>query len=465
MKWLGLLIVLAGILPLASWLRRGAGRAPKIWTLIGFLPFVTDNWHLYMAGIAWTGWPSYVRGAEFSVIDGLVIALYLALPDAPRRPPPFRLPMVLYFSAVLLAVLGATMPEAALFYPWQLVRIFLVYAVATKASSNDPRVAPAILKGMAGGVVLEAGIAIWQRFGLHIFQTTGTFDHQNMLGMMTNFVVVPFFALLLAGRGGRLPLIAVLAGGVVDVLTVSRGAIEIAGFGFAVVFLFSAMRHWTSRKRLVLLTGAAIIAVLAPLVISAVDQRGAAEVEGSDKSRILLNDEATAILFDHPFGVGSAQYVIAAREGGYRQPGMDWEVIVHNVYLLVAAETGYLGLITFVILLSCPVIVAFRCSWRNPRDVRGDLLLGLGVALLTVYLQSLFEWIFLQYMTQYMFAMEAGLVAGLAQQLGYWRQHMPAKTARFAAPALAPRAGGLFHNIAGTDVAQFGRRDEAKSKH
>ena len=55
---------------------------------------------------------------------------------------------------------------------------------------------------------------------------------------------------------------------------------------------------------------------------------------------------------------------------------------------------------------------------------RGDLLLGLGVALLTVYIHSYFEWIFFTTYVQYMFAITVGLVAGLAQQLGYWR---PAK--------------------------------------
>ena len=171
------------------------------------------------------------------------------------------------------------------------------------------------------------------------------------------------------------------------------------------------------------------------------------------------------ILSDHPLGIGSAQYVIAAREGGYRQPSMEWEAIVHNVYLLVAAETGYLGLITFVILLFCPVVVAFRCSWRNRRDARGDLLLALGVALLTVYLQSLFEWVFLEYMPQYMFALEVGMVAGLAQQLGYWRRPLAKGVRLRGTTVLAPTVGSnLLNRLTRADVAQFGRPSEAKSR-
>ena len=72
-------------------------------------------------------------------------------------------------------------------------------------------------------------------------------------------------------------------------------------------------------------------------------------------------------------------------------------------------------------LLLSPLIVAFRCGWRNRKDQRGDLLLGFGVALLTVYLHSFYEWVFVSFEIEYMFAATMGLIAGLAQELGYWR--------------------------------------------
>ena len=69
-----------------------------------------------------------------------------------------------------------------------------------------------------------------------------------------------------------------------------------------------------------------------------------------------------------------------------------------------------------------PLIVALRCGWRSRNDRRGDLMLGLGTALLIVYVHFYFEWIFVTLQAQYMFAMDAGMVAGLATQLGYWRR-------------------------------------------
>ena len=424
MKWLGLILALAAVGPLSRWLLRNPGHAPKIWMLIGFLPFVVNTLHLFMAAIAWSGWSSYVQGAEFSVIDAVALAVYLTLPPSPH-PLPFRISMALYFFAVLVSAVQAEMMEVVFFYTWHLARMFLVYATVTRACA-DPRVAPAILKGMAAGLIMEAGIVIWQRFGLGMLQTPGNLGHQNLVGMISFFVTFPFFALLLAGRGGWLPPVVTLAGCVAQVLTVSRATIAIAGIAYLILFIVSVLQRWTSRKRLIFLIGTAAFIIVTPLILSSIEQRGGSnDVDNSDKERTVLVDEAQRIISDYPLGVGANQYVNAAQEKGYKTPGLNWGVMVHNVYLLVLAETGYFGLFAFLVFLLYPSSVAFRCGWRYRGYLYGDLLLGVGMALLSVYIQGLFEFEFLEIVPQYLFAMELGMVAGLAQQLGYWRRSYP----------------------------------------
>jgi hypothetical protein len=240
-KWLGLIIALTAVLPISGWLRHNPRNAPKIWMLIGFLPFVTDTLHLSIGGIAWPEWPSYVRGAEFWVIDALALALYLTLPGMPRLLP-FRLPMILYFFAVIISAFQADIREVVFFYCWQLARIFFLSAVVASACS-DARVAPAILKGMAAGIIMEAVIMTWQRFGLGMPQPTGNLVHQNLVGMISLFVTLPFFALLLSGRRGWLPPVTLLAGCVVQVLTLSRGTIAIAAIGYSTMLMVSGLRQ------------------------------------------------------------------------------------------------------------------------------------------------------------------------------------------------------------------------------
>jgi O-antigen ligase len=423
-KWVGLIIVLAAVVPVSWWLRHHPYQTPKVSFLLGFLPFVFVPLHLFMAGVSWTDWPGFVHGFEFSVLDGLVIAVWFSTPRG-VQPLPFKFSMTLYFLAVLLSTLQARTPIAALFYPWQLGRMFVVYVTVTRWVSADQRVAPALLKGMAAGLFLEAGIAIWQRFGLGLLQPEGTFDTQNLLGVISHFVTFPFFALLLRGSPELLPALVVFAAIVVEALTTSRATIGLAGFGFIILFFLSAVRKWTTRKMLILLTGAAMTTMVAPLALSSFEQRQFVNSEiTSDTDRESFIRAAVTMFSDHPLGIGSNHYVSVANSEGYNQnagvqPNSRGS-IVHNVYWLVASETGWLGLITFLLLLLGPLIAAFSCGWRNRVDKRGDLLIGIGVGLLIVYIHSFFEWIFVLSETQYMFAMQVGLVAGLAQQLGYW---------------------------------------------
>jgi len=434
-KWASLAILLAAILPVTRWLRQNPHDAPKLWMLLGFLPFAVSFTHLNMAFISWVGWPGYLHGAEFSVLDALAFALYLSLRGTPHAVP-FRLSMAFYFLATVLSSFEATEPTAALFYSWQLARMFLVYATVARGCA-DPRVAPAILKGMAAGLVVEVVVAAVQRVGLGIVQAPGTMSHQNLLGMITHFVALPAFSLLLSGHATGLLRAAAPVGIAVDVLTTSRGALGFSLLGFATIFIISSLRKWTARKRTVLMIGVIGAMAIIPIAISSFDRRFSdqAEIVASDyDERAAFEKAANLMLSDNPLGQGANHYVIAANLGGYNHKAGVVPVIgseganVHNVYLLVAAETGYLGLISFVLMLLRPLTVALLCGWNNRGDPRGDLLIGLGVTLLMVYIHGLFEWIFVLLETQYMFAMDLGLVAGLAMQLGYWSKtasHLP----------------------------------------
>jgi O-antigen ligase len=425
-KWAGLIIMLAAIIPLSAWLRNNRREASKVWTLVGFLPFILAPFHLLMGVYFNPFWPGYVTG-DITVLDALLLALYISRPASPN-PLPFLLPMALYFIAVLLSVFQAGSFMDALLYPWQLVRMFLVYATVTGACA-DERVPPALLKGMTAGLFMEAALAIWQRIGLGKLEADGSFAGHSFLGLVSHLMVFPNFSLLLAGERSYMPGAAVLAGAVIEVLTTSRATIGLAFFGYAVLFLISALRRFNGRKALILSLGIVAISVLAPFAYSSIEKRFSSAVESDPDfdERVAFKKAASMILSDHPFGVGSNHYVVEASKGynllaGVPQVAGQNDAFVHNIYWLVAAETGYPGLITFVLLLICPLIVAVRCGWRNRKDKRGDLLLGLGVALLVVYLHSFYEWIFIHYQAQYLFAMEIGLVAGLANQLGYWRR-------------------------------------------
>jgi hypothetical protein len=339
--------------------------------------------------------------------------------------------MALYFLATVLSAIQAAEPTAALFYSWQLARMFLVYATVARGC-KDQRVPLSILKGMAVGLIVEVVVAVYERFALGILQAPGTMTHQNLLGMVTHFAALPAFALLLGGQAGRLLTAAAPLGIAIDLLTTSRGTLGFSLLGYATIFILSGLREWTARKRTILMVGVLGILAIIPIAISSFDRRfsNQAEIIHSDyDERAAFEKAARMMLSDNPLGQGANHYVVAANVGGYNNRAGVVAVEsseganVHNVYFLVAAETGYPGLITFVLMLLRPLTTALLCGWKNRGDQRGDLMIGLGVTLLIVYIHSLFEWIFVLPETQYMFAMDVGLVAGLATQLGYWSRN------------------------------------------
>ena len=133
------------------------------------------------------------------------------------------------------------------------------------------------------------------------------------------------------------------------------------------------------------------------------------------------------MLDDHPFGIGANHFTVIGNVGGYFERSklgaytLARSGNVHNIYYLVAAETGYPGLIAVLLLLGAPLFVALRCGWRNLGDERGDLLIGLGVALLAVYVHSWEEWSLATFSAEYLLAITMGLIAANARQLGYWK--------------------------------------------
>ena len=293
------------------------------------------------------------------------------------------------------------------------------------------------MKGMLAAIIFETIFVIWQRFGLGLVQTPGTLGHQNLLGFMSHLVTLPFFALLLSKARGKLPALAVLSGAILGVSTASRATIGLLAVGFVAIFSLSALRKWTPRKATVLLVGTLALAVLAPAAMVALEHRfevvplGDQEAEDSYDERGAYKSVAAAMLDDHPLGIGANHFTVIGNVGGYFERSklgaytLARSGNVHNIYYLVAAEMGYPGLIALLLLLGAPLFVAFRCGWRNLGDERGDLLLGIGVALLAVYIHSWAEWSLATFSAEYLLAITMGLIAANAQQLGYWKTLSP----------------------------------------
>lgn len=436
MKW-AFLFFLAVYTPLlAGWLRSRPKHAPKVWMLLGFLPFVVAPWDLYVAPVSWAGWPGYVKGMEVSLLDAVALAVYASVPR--KRRLHLKLPILAYTLIVALSALQTVVPTAALFYAWQLLRLLLLFA-AVAAACQDERAPKAILTGLVIGLAWAAGSA-GLAFLSGALQTGGSFGHQNLLGLVSHIVIIPTFALLLAGRREWPFLVGPAAGVAIAIFTASRATIGLVGVGLVGILALSVLRRSTSQKMTIALVGLVALGAATPLALNSLDRRFEVAPLGEYDERAAFEKAAWMMISDRPMGIGANQYVSIANSQGYSSRAGVAAVYgsraahVHNVYLLVAAETGYLGFLAFAVMFVAPIVVAFRCASRNRKDWRGDLLLGLGFALVVVGLHSAYEWVFVTFQVQYFFAIAMGLIVGVAGQLGYWDKPEKRKSVTTARP-------------------------------
>ena len=427
MKWLFLAAIFGLVPVLTGWLRTNRRNAPILWTTVGLLPLITAPLHLYVAPISWAMWPGYVKGIEVSLLDAVALAICLSA-GRDLRQVRMRTPLVLYLCVVAFAVPFSDVPMGG-----AVLRLAVrahVPAVHGCRGRLPGRACPPGDRERTGD---RAGDPSPDRGGRNmrggVLQTGGSFGHQNQLGMLSHFAIYPALALLLAGRKGWVPWMGPLAGVAIAIFTASRATIGLAGLGFALMFAVSALRHPTSRKFALMGGGLIVLTIAAPLAYTTLERRfAAAPLSGDYDERAAFVKAAWMMIDDHPTGVGPNQYVVAANVQGYSSragviPSFGSRgANVHNAYLLAGAETGYPGMVAFALMLIWPIVVAFRAAWRNRRDPNGELLIGVGVALIVVAFHSWFEWIFVTFHTQYMFAIACGLIAGIAQQTGYWRK-------------------------------------------
>src|SRR5271165_1267683 len=171
---------------------------------------------------------------------------------------------------------------------------------------------------------------------------------------------------------------------IVTVLTASRGTMVTAGLGLVLAYVLSTFKKWTSRKSQVLLVGVLAIAVGVPLAASSLGARfeksGSIGALEEDSERVRYKLAASMMLNDHPMGVGANNFTYAANRLGYFDAvgELYWSGRsgnVHNVYWLVAAETGYLGIIAFIMFLLVPLRLAIVSGLRHVGSPKGDLVL------------------------------------------------------------------------------------------
>ena len=418
-KWIVLGLLLLSIPVAIVWLRSAPKLAPWFWTLLTFLPFVLAPWQLTVSPYATPFWSGYVKGWQFTALDAVAIAILFGHRGKWQRSY-LILPFLLYASAVVVSITQARFGALASSYFVQLMRVFLVFLAVARIAMTDEG-EKALLRGLVLGLCVQAIYALLAR-SEGALQTGGSFGHQNLLGFVSHMALMPALALFLSGRSTKLGFAGVVAGVAIVILTASRATIAFSAIGLVLTLVLCVIFRFSSRK---LSVGAAAFVVLLaciPLASASLERRFAVQNNSffeEDRERESFARAARAMLAAKPLGVGPNHYVFIANTEGYsEQAGVTWasgarSTNVHNSYLLIAAESGYLGIVSFLILLGTALVYALGSALRFRNRPGSEIFVGCGIGLLVVSLHGLYEWMFVVFPSQYLLAATLGLIAGL----------------------------------------------------
>lgn len=349
-------------------------------TALGVMAFLIGTLQIDAALITWRLWQGIARGIFISPIDMLAIALIVTRPGVRNRVP-FLWLVLLFLVPSTMSIFVSAMPTASLFVPLQVLRMIILF-VALAGELQRPSALRALMTGLAIGLIIQAGFVVQQKL-TGVVQAKGTADHQNILGMMVEMAVIPLVALVMEGERRKLIYAGIVAGLIVVAGGGSRATMGFIAFGLVLVMFLSMVRRPTPRKGKVL--GVAVLAaiVVVPLSLATLRERfGENTFFTQDEVRKAMEVAASTMASEHPLGVGANTYVMVANEGGYSmRAGVPWggtslTAPVHNSFLLMRAETGWLGQILLVALLVIPLIVGLRLSFTD----RKTPLMGMGLA-------------------------------------------------------------------------------------
>lgn len=423
-------VVCVVLVPIATWLSCSSERG-RGWVLAALVFSTTIYMQTAIHFLQMEGYQGTDHGIVLCITDLLALSLALALIARSSR----QIAWLPYGSLWLLALFGtccvsaliAPEPEVSLYTLVTLVRAYLVYWCVVNCLRTGTAATYA-LHGFTAMVLLVTAKCAYQLGAQGIYRVSGFFVHSNTL---PSFLLLLLPSLLLLGlcdrRLGTLALSAISAATlgaiIVIVKTQSRAGMLMLVGCLAVTVAIALVRAPSRRVRLAAVGLCAVMTLgglwMARGIVHRFNTAPAASAIGRDE----FNAAALRMADDNLFGVGinSYSWVLSRSDEAAMRYKEGWVVmadapsigVAHNIYLLTAAEIGWPGLALFLIVVSRFLWLAVREGARA-RSLEALLEQGLALGMGACLAIGTLEWVIRQAPVLYMYAITAGLAAGLA---------------------------------------------------
>lgn len=334
---------------------------------------------------------------DVQLIDILIFSLivYRLVRLAARRDeirffPFITIPAFVWVFASALSLANAGQLDVALIQLGIMAKLWLLYIVVANSIKNEMDIKWLVFALLLGvffqGILGIAQEAAGQTFGLSFLgepdqlfdsRSSGTIGHPNGYGLYLAATTPLSLTLLFLDVRGLYKAMAgvVLSVGMLGLLfSLSRGG----WLGFltgAIVVVVIAIRGRRQSLKVVFVGASLMFITLIPVTFSQqnliTNRLTSTQANQSALSRITMGQGAIAMIKDYPvLGVGLNNYSFLMPE----YDPVDYlserrRVIVHNIYLLIAAETGLVGSAAFLWFVASLCIQAWRLASQALNNV------------------------------------------------------------------------------------------------
>jgi hypothetical protein len=346
----------------------------------------------------------------------------------------------LYCALSFVSIINAPFPEYVLMAAFKYLKVALFFVLAYNFLRNEKDL-HFFLQVMCVVMFWEMAVVLKMKYLDGMYQVRGTFEHQNSLSMYVTMIGLVFLAVSLGPRHpwSNLYFIGYVACAVIQQATLSRAGLVIYAAGTLAVSLLGLIERVTRRRLLVLATLGCVGVIGLTMTLDTILLRFRDPgTQSSAKTRELLNIASRQMLADYSLGIGWNNFGRAInkpfpygkvidqweRAGGARVDEDAPKGIAESLYWLLLAETGFQGLLGFILFVfiflwkNVRAIVVFRCTFL------GSISLGILLGFTCNYLQSFLERVLTQPRNAMLWMMLLGIVARIDTLRRYrkWQQ-------------------------------------------
>lgn len=237
-----------------------------------------------------------------------------------------------------------------------------------------------------------------------------TWENPNIFAGYLDVMIALAFGFLMKLQDRTMKIVlgaVVLLSAICLAMTYARGAaLTIA----AILALYGMMRDWRVLAGVAVIGGAMLLldTALYERVISVFTQ-----MDTSMEMRLALWDSSVQMIADHPFfGVGWGAYWMVYPAYDFYLEGADVLIVhAHNMYLNFAAEIGIVGALAFFWYFFGTMFRAFFSKAQDTVGFRQGLMLGLALAILSIALNGVTDYVLFNIPSSMLFYFLAAMVA------------------------------------------------------